>query len=73
MNTTYKVLLCDADLFAAALAEADIYVLQLREGKPPVFADCAGPLQKWTPEYIELGGMTYRRKDFEFRVRIPEK
>ncbi|MNC74997.1 hypothetical protein D3C75_1264560 [compost metagenome] len=73
MNATYKVLVSDGDLFAAALAEADIYVVQLLDGKPNVIADYAGPLQRWTSEYIELAGMTYRRDEFEFRVALPKK
>lgn len=73
MNATYKVLVSDGDLFAAAIAECDIYVVQMLEGKPHVIADYAGPLQKWTPEYILLGGMTYKRDEFEFRVPLPKK
>lgn len=73
LNTAYKVLSSDADIFAAALAQVKVYVVQLVEGKPQVIADYAGPVQKWTPEYVLLAGMTYRRDEFEFRVRLPKK
>ncbi|MEI2396374.1 MULTISPECIES: hypothetical protein [Paenibacillus] len=73
LNTAYKVLSSDADIFAAALAQVKVYVVQLIEGKPHVIADYAGPVQKWTPEYVLLAGMTYRRDEFEFRVRLPKK
>ncbi|QSF42718.1 hypothetical protein [Paenibacillus tianjinensis] len=73
MNATYKVLVTDADLFTAALAEANIYVVQMLEGQPHVIADYAGPLQKWTPDYIMLAGMAYKRSEYEFRVRLPKK
>jgi hypothetical protein len=73
LNTAYKVLSSDADLFAAALAQVQVYVVQLVDGKPHVIADYAGPVQKWTPEYIVLAGMTYRRDEFEFRVRLNKK
>lgn len=73
MNTAYKVLSSDADLFAAALAQVQVYVIQLEDGKPNVIADYAGPVQKWTPEYILLAGMTYRRDEYEFRVQLNNK
>lgn len=70
MNTAYKVLASDADLFTAALAGVKVYVVQLINGKPRVIADFAGPVQKWTPDYVMLGGVCYRRDGFEFRVRF---
>ncbi|WP_340023931.1 hypothetical protein MHI24_02205 [Paenibacillus sp. FSL K6-1096] len=73
MDTAYKVLSSDADLFAAALAQVQVYVIQLEDGKPHVIADYAGPVQKWTPEYILLAGMTYRRDEYEFRVQLNNK
>ncbi|WP_238651582.1 hypothetical protein [Paenibacillus piscarius] len=73
MDTAYKVLSSDADLFAAALAQVQVYVILLEEGKPHVIADYAGPVQKWTPEYILLAGMTYRRDEYEFRVQLNSK
>ncbi|WP_151736287.1 hypothetical protein [Paenibacillus tengchongensis] len=69
-NTTYKVLKTDADLFAAALCEANVYVVQLVKGKPHVIADYAGPIQRWTPEEVLLAGMVYNRREYEFRVRL---
>lgn len=70
MNSTYRVLETNADLLTAALSESKVYVVQLKDGKPHVIADYAGPLQKWTPETVTVAGMEYRRDAFEFRVRL---
>ncbi|WP_019910689.1 hypothetical protein [Paenibacillus sp. HW567] len=73
MKSTYKVLSSDADLFAAALAQVKVYVVQLMEGKPHVIADYAGPVQRYTPDDVLVAGMCYSREGFEFRVRLPQK
>lgn len=73
MKSTYKVLTSDADLFAAALAQVKVYVVQLIEGKPHVIADYAGPVQRWTPDDVLVAGMCYSRDGFEFRVRVSKK
>lgn len=70
MKQTFKTLITDADLFVAALSQTKVNVFRIREGKPAALVDYSGPLQKWTPEYVKLGDIYYKRNRFEFRVHI---
>ncbi|WP_080942877.1 hypothetical protein [Paenibacillus polymyxa] len=70
MNHTYKVLKSDIELFAAALSQARVYVVQPL-GKDLIdIVDYGGPLEKFTPESVKISGMYYMRGQFEFRVSM---
>ncbi|PNQ79919.1 MULTISPECIES: hypothetical protein [Paenibacillus] len=70
MNHTYKVLKSDIELFAAALSQVRVYVVQpLGEGLIDI-VDYGGPVEKYTPESIKINGSYFFRKQFEFRVDV---
>ncbi|MEC0233615.1 hypothetical protein P4H71_04500 [Paenibacillus kribbensis] len=68
MNHTYKVLKSDIELFAAALSQVRVYVVQpLREDLISV-VDYGGTIEKFSPESVKIAGAYYMRNQFEFRV-----
>ncbi|WP_438349951.1 hypothetical protein ACP8HI_04585 [Paenibacillus sp. FA6] len=70
MNTTYKVLSTDTELFAAALAQVRVYVVQISEDQPDCIVDYGGPVQKYTPETVKITDKYYMRERFEFRIYL---
>ncbi|SPY16074.1 Uncharacterised protein [Paenibacillus polymyxa] len=70
MNHTYKVLKSDIELFAAALKQVRVYVVQPL-GKDLIdIVDYGGPVEKYTPESIKINGSYFFRNQFEFRVDV---
>ncbi|MCP3746696.1 hypothetical protein [Paenibacillus sp. A3M_27_13] len=70
MNHTYKVLKSDIELFAAALSQARVYVVQSLDEDLIDIVDYGGPVEKFTPESIKINGSYFFRKQFEFRVDV---
>ncbi|AJE54189.1 hypothetical protein [Paenibacillus polymyxa] len=70
MNHTYKVLKSDIELFAAALSQVRVYVVQsLREDIVSVI-DYGGTIEKFSPVSVKIAGAYYIRNQFEFRVDV---
>ncbi|WP_311083537.1 hypothetical protein [Paenibacillus polymyxa] len=70
MNHTYKVLKSDIELFAAALSQIRVYVVQPLGEDLIDIVDYGGPVEKFTPESIKINGSYFFRKQFEFRVDV---
>ncbi|MGF9644006.1 hypothetical protein AAIH69_13445 [Paenibacillus sp. MABNS29] len=70
MNHTYKVLKSDIELFAAALSQVRVYVVQPLGEDLIDIVDYGGPLEKFTPESVKISGKYYMRGQFEFRVSM---
>ncbi|OMF31942.1 hypothetical protein [Paenibacillus peoriae] len=70
MNHTYKVLKSDIELFAAALSQVRVYVVQLLGEDLIDIVDYGGPVEKYTPESIKVNGSYFFRNLFEFRVDV---
>ncbi|QNR64997.1 hypothetical protein IAQ67_13755 [Paenibacillus peoriae] len=70
MNHTYKVLKSDIELFAAALSQVRVYVVQPLDEDLIDIVDYGGPIERYTPESIKINGSYYFRKQFEFRVDV---
>ncbi|MGZ0042040.1 hypothetical protein [Paenibacillus ottowii] len=68
MKHTYKVLKSDIELFAAALSQVRVYVVQPLGEDLIDIVDYGGPVEKYTPESIKINGSYFFRKQFEFRV-----
>jgi hypothetical protein len=72
MNHTYKVLKSDIELFAAALSQVRVYVVQPL-GKDLIdIVDYGGVVKNITPESVKINGSYFFRKQFEFRVDVKE-
>ncbi|WP_418027045.1 hypothetical protein [Paenibacillus sp. JJ1722] len=70
MNHTYKVLKSDLELFAAALSQARVYVIQPLGEDLIDIVDYGGMVEKITPESIKINGSYFFRNQFEFRVDV---
>ncbi|KJD37360.1 hypothetical protein [Paenibacillus polymyxa] len=70
MNHTYKVLKSDIELFAAALSQARVDVVQSLDEDLIDIVDYGGPVEKFTPESIKINGSYFFRKQLEFRVDV---
>ncbi|WP_025717357.1 hypothetical protein [Paenibacillus sp. 1-18] len=70
MNHTYKVLKSDIELFAAALSQVRVYVVQPLSEDMIEVVDYGGAIEKITPESIKINGSYFFRKQFEFRVDV---
>ncbi|APB77366.1 hypothetical protein PPYC2_21515 [Paenibacillus polymyxa] len=70
MNHTYKVLKSDIELFAAALNQVRVYVVQPLGEDLIDIVDYGGVVEKITPESIKINGNYFFRKQFEFRVDV---
>ncbi|MBZ6441741.1 hypothetical protein [Paenibacillus polymyxa] len=68
MNHTYKVLKSDIELFAAALSQARVYVVQSLGEDLITVVDYGGSIEKFSPDIIKISGVYYMRNQFEFRV-----
>ncbi|WP_258298221.1 hypothetical protein [Paenibacillus peoriae] len=70
MKHTYKVLKWDIELFAAALGQVRVYVIQpLGENWVSVI-DYGGTIEKFSPDSVKIAGAYYIRNQFEFRVDV---
>ncbi|MDH2330512.1 hypothetical protein [Paenibacillus polymyxa] len=70
MKYTYKVLKSDIELFAAALSQERVYVVQPLGEDLIDIVDYGGTVEKITPESIKINGSYFFRKQFEFRVDV---
>ncbi|WP_238799272.1 hypothetical protein [Paenibacillus sp. EKM211P] len=70
MNHTYKVLKSDIELFAAALSQVRVYVVQLLGDDLITVIDYGGSIEKFSPDMIKIAGVYYMRNQFEFRVDV---
>ncbi|WP_264453539.1 hypothetical protein [Paenibacillus polymyxa] len=70
MNHTYKVLKSDIELFAAALSQVRVYVVQPLSEDLIDIVDYGGPIERYTPESIKINGNYFMRNQFEFRVDV---
>ncbi|WP_025682584.1 hypothetical protein [Paenibacillus maysiensis] len=70
MNHTYKVLKSDIELFAAALSQVRVYIVQPLGEELIDIVDYGGEVEKITPEAIKINGSYFLRKQFEFRVDV---
>jgi hypothetical protein len=57
----------DMQLFAAALSQVNVAVIQRTADDIPVFV-ATGIIQKYTPLYVKIGDTHYLRDESEFRV-----
>ncbi|MDY8022973.1 hypothetical protein [Paenibacillus polymyxa] len=67
MNHTYKVLKSDIELFAAALSQVRVYVVQSLGEDVVSVVDYGGTVEKFSPDTIKMPER-YMRNQFEFRV-----
>ncbi|MGW8956598.1 hypothetical protein [Paenibacillus sp. NPDC055715] len=70
MNHTYKVLKSDIELFAAALSQVRVYVVNPLSEDMVEVVDYGGPVEKFSPESIKINGSYFFRNQFEFRVDV---
>ncbi|WP_311080978.1 hypothetical protein [Paenibacillus polymyxa] len=68
MNHTYKVLKSDIELFAAALSQVRVYVVQSLDEDFISVVDYGGTIEKFSPDSVKIAGAYYIRNQFEFRV-----
>ncbi|PPQ47986.1 hypothetical protein C5G87_12675 [Paenibacillus peoriae] len=66
MNHTYKVLKSDIELFAAALSQVRVYVVQSLGEDVVSVVDYGGTVEKFSPDKIKIAGAYYMRNQFEF-------
>ncbi|OPH60690.1 hypothetical protein BC351_15915 [Paenibacillus ferrarius] len=57
----------DMQLFAAALSQVIVTVIQRTADDIPVFV-AAGIVAKYTPFYVQIGETNYLRDESEFRI-----
>ncbi|KJD38054.1 MULTISPECIES: hypothetical protein [Paenibacillus] len=72
MNHTYKVLKSDIELFAAALRQARVYVVQSLSEDMVSVVDYGGTIEKFSPDSVKIAGAYYIRNQFEFRVDVKD-
>ncbi|QYK66142.1 hypothetical protein [Paenibacillus sp. S02] len=65
MNHTYKVLNSDIELFAAALSQVRVYVVQSLGEDVVSVVDYGGTVEKFSPDTIKIAGAYYMRNQFE--------
>ncbi|MFS8214839.1 hypothetical protein [Paenibacillus sp. S29] len=70
MNHTYKVLKSDIELFAAALNQVRVYVVQPLGEEWVSVIDYGGTIEKFSPESVKIARAYYLRNQFEFRVDV---
>lgn len=60
-----KTLITDTELLAAALAQVRITIY---EPGARTIADYGGIVEKYTPDYVKIGGTYFRRDIFVFKT-----
>ncbi|QNR70058.1 hypothetical protein IAQ67_06120 [Paenibacillus peoriae] len=65
MNHTYKVLNSDIELFAAALSQVRVYVVQSLGEDVVSVVDYGGTVEKFSTDTIKIAGAYYMRNQFE--------
>ncbi|WP_342429120.1 hypothetical protein [Paenibacillus sp. FSL L8-0158] len=70
MNHTYKVLKSDVELFAAALSQVKVYVVQLLGEDFISVVDYGGTIERFSADSVKIAGAYYIRNQFEFRVDV---
>lgn len=71
MINRYQVVKTDIELFAAALSQVRVYIaFDDQEAGYKYLVAHSGPVEKFTPEYVRISGVYYRRSQYEFRVHI---
>ncbi|WP_370629375.1 hypothetical protein [Paenibacillus kribbensis] len=70
MNYTYKVLKSDIELFAVALSQVRVYVVQPLGEDLIDIVDYGGVVKKITSESIKINKKYFMRNQFEFRVDV---
>ncbi|MCP3746698.1 hypothetical protein [Paenibacillus sp. A3M_27_13] len=70
MNHTYKVLKSEIELFAAALNQTRVYVVQSLGEDMVSVVDYGGTIEKFSPDSVKIAGAYYIRNQFEFRVDV---
>ncbi|MCY9656901.1 hypothetical protein P5G65_11630 [Paenibacillus chondroitinus] len=63
-----KTLITDMQLFAAALSQANVAVIQCTADDIPVFL-AVGKIRKYTPFEVQIGEISYLREESEFRIK----
>jgi hypothetical protein len=61
MNHTYKVLKSDNELFAAALSQVRVYVVQLVGKEIVEIIDYGGVVERFSSESVKISGKYYMR------------
>ncbi|WP_346836023.1 hypothetical protein [Paenibacillus polymyxa] len=72
MNHTYKVLKSDVELFAAALSQVKVYVVQSLGEDFISVIDYGGTIEMFSPNSVKIAGAYYIRNQFEFRIEVNE-
>ncbi|NRF89468.1 hypothetical protein HQN89_00245 [Paenibacillus frigoriresistens] len=62
-----KTLSTDMELFAAALSQATVAVIQHTADDIPVFI-ASGVIEKYTTHSVKIGATSYLRDESEFRI-----
>lgn len=70
MNSTYKILHTDLELFAAAAAQVKVQVIMPMDHSPDIVVNSGGAIEKFTSEAVKINGGFYFRDRFEFRTEI---
>jgi len=70
MNSTYRILHTDLELFAAVAAQVKVHVVMPMDHISDVVVNSGGPIEKFTPEAVKINGGFYFRDRFEFRTEI---
>lgn len=70
MNSTYKILQSDLELFAASVSQVKVHVVMPMDNVPSVVVNSGGMIEKFTPEAVKINGGFYFRDRFEFRTEL---
>ncbi|MGF9644144.1 hypothetical protein [Paenibacillus sp. FSL L8-0502] len=70
MNYTYRVSKSDIELFADALCQVRVYVVQPLSDELITVVDYGGVVEKFSPDAIKINESYFFRKQFEFRVDV---
>lgn len=65
MNSSPRLLVTDSELFAAALLDWKVLVLQRRNHVTLVFP---GIVERFDPKRVRVNGVDYSRSDCEFHI-----
>jgi hypothetical protein len=70
MNSTYKILHTDLELFSAAVAQVKVHVVMPMDHISDIVVNSGGVIEKFTSEAVKINGGFYFRDRFEFRTEI---